>query len=224
VFKIKICGITSAADARMVVKAGADAIGLNFYRQSPRFVSYSFAAEIAKAVHEQLVVVGVFVNHSVAEIARTVADVGLDYCQLHGDERPELMRDLPPDTKIIRAIRVDCMALHDCTSEVRSWRDFGVSAILVDPKVNNQYGGTGRQFDWGVVRELNIGSPLILAGGLNRENVSTAIELIRPTAVDVASGVELAPGKKDPVLLAGFVEQAKLAFNRLNSVANRVER
>jgi phosphoribosylanthranilate isomerase len=224
VFKIKICGITSVTDARMVLNAGADAIGLNFYRQSPRFVSCDVAAEIAKAVNEQLVIVGVFVNHSVVEIAHTVADVGLDFCQLHGDERPELMRDLPPNTKIIRAVRVDCTALDDCRSEVRSWRDFGASAILVDPKVNNQYGGTGRQFDWGIVRELNIRAPLILAGGLNRDNVSHAIEVVRPTAVDVASGVELALGIKDPVLLAGFVEQARSALDRLKSVANQGER
>jgi len=173
------------------------------------------AKEIVSSTRGRIAAVGVFVNHRVGEIQQLTMELGLDFCQLHGDETPELLRELVLTTRVIRAIRVSDDSLGNCQHEFRKWRDAGAAAILLDPKVDGQFGGSGVQMDWNVVQQMGINLPLILAGGLNQDNVARAIQLVRPAAVDVASGVESAPGKKDRQRVLEFVAQATAAFQKL---------
>jgi phosphoribosylanthranilate isomerase len=216
-FRIKICGITNSSDARSAVAAGADAIGLNFFRKSRRFVEPEIARTIAASLPASVTKVGVFVNHSAGEIAEISKLVGLDYIQLHGDEQPQLLVELPTDVGIVRAHRCtkDGLAplaqyLNECRSNGRA-----PDAVLIDADAGAEFGGTGELADWALVahdRVLLAGLPLILAGGLTPSNVSAAIAAVHPDAVDVASGVEREPGFKDEELVAQFISVAKLAF------------
>lgn len=202
---VKVCGVTSAGDARMAAEAGADAIGLVFWPKSPRAVGIAAARRIAAAVAAPVVRVGVFVDAAAAEIVRIVEAVGLDLVQLHGDERPELLEQLP--RRAWKALRVGAGLT---AGDVAPWAR--AAGLLLDARVPGTPGGTGRSFDWtmtAAVRE-RIGF-LVLAGGLDASNVGRAVAVARPDGVDVSSGVESAPGRKDAAKVRAFVEAARSA-------------
>jgi phosphoribosylanthranilate isomerase len=237
-FRIKICGITNVEDATAAVDAGADAIGLNFYDKSPRFVANSEAARIAGFVRGfcatekrpggPIAIVAVVVNKPLEEI-RALMDRKsgwLKVFQLHGDEPPSVMpyfgktmsSPLPTtDWRLIRARRFNddgvAAIAHDLDACASAGRR--PDAVLVDALSPNRYGGTGETVSWVGLADHKkwLGdTPLILAGGLTPDNVAEAIRIVRPAAVDVASGVESAPGKKDPHKVRDFIAAAKTAF------------
>ncbi|MEO8493595.1 MAG: phosphoribosylanthranilate isomerase [Planctomycetota bacterium] len=221
-FKIKICGINSVKDAQLVGLAGADAVGLNFYDQSPRYVNLDTAQKVIGVLRPNVKRVGLFVNSAADDINRIAEQLQLDYIQLHGDEPPELLAELS-ERPIIRAFRfgeagADEIArfLEACGSGRRP------DAILVDALKPGEYGGTGEVVDWDAVsnaRGVLGGLPLVLAGGLTPFNVANAVAKVRPDAVDTASGVETRPANKDPMLVRAFVNAAKKAFQQLESSA-----
>jgi len=205
-FRVKVCGITNWADARLALDAGADAVGFNFCRASPRYVSPAKAQRIIRRLPKEAVVVGVFVNRLPADVARIARMLRLDFVQLHGEESPGEVADLVGAHRVIRALRVTPRF------RVEVFRKFpGVAAFLLDGFHKESRGGTGQPFDWTIARRAARFGPIILAGGLNPENVAGAIRIARPTAVDVASGVEARPGKKDPARVREFVKQVKKA-------------
>jgi len=220
VFRVKICGITSVADATTVVRVGADAIGLNFYSKSPRSVDVPQAQEIVGALPNGVTRVGVFVNSPAAEVAQIFDQVGLNVIQLHGDEPPEMLALLSP-RPVIRAFRCRDVGFGPLFEYVGACRlgGYSLEAVLIDAYQPGSYGGTGRVADWSRVPELRkelTDMPLILAGGLRPGNVAEAIRIARPSAVDTASGVESSPGRKDEELVRGFVINATTAFARLD--------
>jgi len=211
---IKICGVTSVDDAIMIATAGANAIGLNFYAKSKRYISPEAAREIRDAVADQMAVVGVFVNSSASEVADIAKQVGLNIVQFHGDESADLMADfhrLCPDVGIVRAFRVGIdgtAALQQSLDELTA-ADVPLTAILVDALVAGEYGGTGQQVDPQLLQNRpTTWPPVILAGGLTPTTVSAAIQAVRPWGVDTASGVELSPGVKCPLQVQQFVRVA----------------
>jgi phosphoribosylanthranilate isomerase len=217
IFQIKICGITSAGDALAAARAGADAIGLNFWPQSRRFVPRNTAREIVSAMPSDVTKVGVFVNSTPAEIAAIVDEVGLEWIQLHGDEPPEVLAKLLPRLPILRAFRCGENGLTPLIQYLTESKVNGRApdAVLIDANAAGDFGGTGRVADWARIaqdRNLLGGLPLILAGGLASQNVAAAIAAVRPDAVDVASGVEIRLGVKDAVLIENFVAAARAAF------------
>ena len=219
-FLVKICGITNIDDACATVDAGAGAIGFNFFTQSCRFVDIEIAQQIAAAVPPHVLKVGVFVNHSAREITETVERAGLDAVQLHGDEVPELLQQLPEPLQIIRAHRCGRDGLSPLFDYLEACRGMGrlPDALLIDADAGTNYGGSGERADWDrIVRERGgLGMlPLILAGGLTPKNVAAAIAAVRPDGVDVASGVELEPGYKDTTLITNFVATAREAFSEM---------
>jgi phosphoribosylanthranilate isomerase len=211
-FQVKVCGVTTPGDADRAVALGADAVGVNFYRDSRRRVDEGTAREIVAAVGNRAEVVAVFVNESPDAIASLCARLGITRVQLHGDESPE-------DAARLALWRMK--AVHaGGKADLRPLRGYPCEAYLVDAGAPGEYGGTGRSLDWPSLRDrIGIllersggkapGRPWVLAGGLTPGNVERAIALARPDAVDVASGVESAPGRKDPVKVAAFVERAK---------------
>jgi len=214
-FRVKICGITSVEDAQLAAAAGADAIGLNFYSGSPRFCPAEQAKAISAAVGPRVCKVGVFVNASADEIRQVVESVQLDLVQLHGDETPELLRSIRP-LGVVRAFRVsDDLStaseyLRQCHALMCVPR-----MVLVDAARAGQYGGTGATLDWNWLGKNRVhlgGLPLVLAGGLNAENVAAAVEAVRPWGVDTASGVESSPGRKSPERVRQFVAAARVAL------------
>ena len=218
-FKTKVCGITSVADARACCAAGVDAIGLNFYVASPRCITVSQAVEIATAVGNEIQLVGLFVNHSVDDVRVIHQKVGLQYVQLHGDEDPGYLRQLK-DLPLIKAFRcrenemaeiIDFLAA--CTT-----LDITLQAILLDAFQLGCYGGSGQRLDWETLANNTHsfgGYRWVLAGGVDADNVAAAITVASPAAVDVASGVEFSPGKKDAELVQRFVTSAIAAFDSL---------
>ena len=216
VFRIKICGITSIEDARVVVDAGADAIGLNFYDQSQRYVELPLAQQLVEVVPGHVVKVGVFVNASSDEVCSTFDRLTLDLIQLHGDESPEFLAELK-DRPVMRAFRIDQRKLNHVMEYLDQCHRLNCSPrmVLMDASEPGQFGGTGKLTHWPTVASVQdrLGDiPLVLAGGLDAENVGEAISAVRPHAVDSASGVEDQPGKKDAHRVAAFVEAAKAAF------------
>jgi phosphoribosylanthranilate isomerase len=203
---VKICGITNGTDARRAVKAGADFLGFNFYRKSPRYIEPARARRIARRLPGKVKVVGVFVDESekaMLEIARTV---GLDFLQLHGDESPELVSRLKRTLPVIKAIRV-----RNSFRPAKLARFGRSDALLLDSFDRRRHGGTGKTCAWDVARRANRFGKIFLAGGLNSENVANAIRAARPYAIDVCSGVEAKPGKKDPALLKALMQAVKTA-------------
>lgn len=198
--RVKICGVTTVEDARVCAAAGADAVGLNFWPGSKRCVGVANAAAIVRALAESVVKVGVFVDAGRAEIERTIAAVGLDMVQLHGDETPDDCVGL--SVPVIKAIRVG----ESLESPAAVADRYAVDYVLLDAAE----GGSGRVFDWR--RAFGVASGrLFLAGGLRPENVADAVRLVKPYAVDTASGVESSPGQKDPRRVREFIENAKHA-------------
>jgi phosphoribosylanthranilate isomerase len=205
--RVKICGITNLEDAREAVRLGAWAIGLNHHERSPRRCDPATAAEIGSELHRRCEVAGVFVNPTLDEVERAVADAGLSIVQLNGDEGPSFCTEAARRTgaKVIKAIHVRSAA------DVRGAELYRTDFHMFDTRHEELRGGTGETFDWELLAGRQSEVPAILAGGLRPENVAAAIETTRPFAVDVASGVEAEPGRKDHALLAGFIDAARAA-------------
>jgi len=199
--KVKICGITNWTDARRAVTAGADFLGFNFYPPSPRYISPAKARRIVRRLPERITVVGVFVNEPEEKMLRIARAVGLDYLQLHGDESPELISRLKPAFPVIKALRV-----QESFRSAQLARFKRASAFLLDGFQPRRYGGTGKTFNWTVARRAKTGRKIFLAGGLTPQNVAAAIRAARPYAVDVCSGVEARPGKKDPARVKAMMQ------------------
>jgi phosphoribosylanthranilate isomerase len=204
--KVKICGITNWTDARRAVEAGAQFLGFNFYRLSPRYIQVAAARRIIRRLPDGIAAVGVFVNESEANMLAIARRVGLDYLQLHGDEPPEQVARLKREIAVIKAIRVrDSFRPKQLDSFGRA------SAILLDGFDARRHGGTGKTFDWNLARGSNGSRRIFLAGGLTPENVAEAIRVARPYAVDVCSGVEARPGRKDPARIVALMWAVKAA-------------
>jgi phosphoribosylanthranilate isomerase len=202
---VKICGITSVADGLVAAEAGADAIGLMFYEPSPRNLSVAAAAQIARELPPFLTKVGVFVNPSEELVIRAIGECGLQIAQFHGDETPEFCAQFPVMT--LKAFRI-----RDAES-LRALSAYQTDAWLLDAHTPGKLGGTGATFNWQLAIEAKkLGRPIFLAGGLTPENVADAIRRVEPYAVDVSSGVESAPGKKDHAKIRAFVHAAKTAL------------
>jgi phosphoribosylanthranilate isomerase len=201
--RIKICGITNLEDALLAAALGADALGFIFYAKSPRQVPPETARAIIAHLPPFVAAVGVFVDEDVAVVQDLATRVGLDWVQLHGAESPEYCRSL--GCRVIKAFRI-----QDDTSlrQVEPYRD-AARALLLDTYKKGQVGGTGEVFDWHLAREAKKYGRIILAGGLTAANVAQAIATAQPDAVDVASGTEAAPGKKDPAKLRAFFKAMK---------------
>lgn len=196
--RVKICGITRAQDALQAVKHGADAIGLVFYPKSPRNVSAAQAAEIVSQIPAFVTVVGLFVDAEPAFIQEVISSVKLDLLQFHGDETPSACRQY--SRPYMKAIRV-----KNGTNLVQYAADYAdARALLLDAFAEGVPGGTGLVFDWSLIPQ-NLPLPIVLAGGLNAENVGVAIEQVRPYAVDVSGGVEASKGIKDAAKIAAFM-------------------
>jgi phosphoribosylanthranilate isomerase len=201
--KIKICGITNLDDALLAVELGADALGFIFYPPSKRAVTVPVAADICNALPPFVSKVGVFVDELEYEIEKALSECLLTGLQFHGDEPPGFCQKFP--AKSIKAIRV-----KDAGSLVAA-QEYDVDALLLDTYTATESGGTGKTFDWALAKKAQelLTPPIILSGGLNPANVAEAIRQVQPYAVDVASGVEREPGRKDPEKLRRFFEACK---------------
>lgn len=208
--RIKICGITSLADARDAEAIGAWAIGLNFWSGSPRLCDRAVAVEIGSALKRRLEVVGVFVNPTLAELAQTAEAVGLTAVQLHGDEGPAFCTEAARRTgcRVIKAVRVRSGA------DIQALMPFRTDYHLLDSYVRGRRGGSGETFEWELARTHRGPLPVILSGGLRPENVAEAIAAVQPFAVDVASGVEESPRRKDRNKLQAFAAAVATATPR----------
>jgi phosphoribosylanthranilate isomerase len=218
-FRIKVCGITGAEDAAMSAAAGADALGLNFYAGSPRYVGSQLAEAIVSSLPSGVLKVGLFVNAPVERVCATFDQLGLDLIQLHGDEPPEYLAALE-GRPVVRAFRVRCGELPEVANYLRRCRQMGClpRLCLMDSYQTGRYGGTGSTAAWEELRRYpdeDWNPPMVLAGGLTAENVAEAVRVVQPHAVDVASGVESSPGRKDARLVARFVEAAKRALEKV---------
>lgn len=198
--KVKVCGITNLEDALGAAEAGADALGFNFYARSPRYIAPEAARGIISELPPAIFCVGVFVNEeSPAAVARTAAAAGVGAVQLHGDESPEYCAVLG-EWRVIKALRVGKDFSPDEATK------YPVESILLDAFSASARGGTGETFDWKLARETRaVVAEVYLAGGLTPENVAGAIAAVEPYAVDVCSGVEHAPGRKDGARVRAFI-------------------
>ena len=199
--KVKICGITTLDDALMAVEAGADALGFVFFEKSPRYLGPEAAAAIIARMPPLVQVVGLFVNAELDFVNRTADSCGLDIVQLHGDESPAYCRLVR--RRVMKAFRVRG------PESLESLADYQVAAYLLDAYSPNAYGGTGARFDWDCALAAKERGPIVLAGGLDPDNVASAVAKVAPYAVDVSSGVESSPGRKDPEKVTLFLAEAK---------------
>ncbi|MEA2252503.1 MAG: phosphoribosylanthranilate isomerase [Solirubrobacteraceae bacterium] len=203
--RIKLCGITSLADARLAVEAGAWAIGCIMWTGSPRACDPAEAARIAAELRRRVEVVGVFVNAPLAEVTGMVDGLGLTMVQLHGDEGPAYCGEVARRTgaKVMKAAAVRLGA------DIQALEAFHTDLHLLDAHRPGMRGGTGETFDWELVRTRRSSIPLVLSGGLTADNVGAAIAAVHPYAVDAASGTEASPGVKDPEKLHAFVSAVR---------------
>jgi len=204
--KIKICGITNLEDAKGAVAAGADALGFVMYRKSPRWVDLSLVKGIVKELPPFVLPVGVFVNEEAGTVRALMDECGFALAQLHGDESPLYCQHLGrPALKALRLKDRDTiLTLAGFQGQAN------VRGFVIDAYSDQAYGGTGQTVDWALAQEVARSAPIILAGGLTPENVAEAIKTVRPYGVDVSSGVEKTPGKKDPDKVKAFIEAARL--------------
>jgi phosphoribosylanthranilate isomerase len=213
--RIKICGVTTREDALLVAALGADALGLNFYPGSPRYVPPAVAVEIVRALPPFIEPVALFVNDPLSRACEVARDLGpVRTVQWHGEE-PEPCPD--PAFRFIPAFPVrDAGDLARVTRYLEVCRDLDrmPAAVLLDGHAPGQYGGTGRPAPWGLLADFRPGVPVILAGGLTPENVAEAVRVVRPYGVDVAGGVEAAPRRKDPEKVRRFLENARATLTR----------
>jgi phosphoribosylanthranilate isomerase len=201
--KVKVCGITNYTDAEMALDYGADALGFNFFPSSPRYIRPENARRIICCLPPFVVAVGLFVNVAEPEqVAETARRAGIQVIQLHGDETPKYCRALT-DWPLIKALRIGPDGIPE------SIHSYLVQAFLLDAKDDVLFGGTGKSFDWSIAKDLQQNRPIILAGGLRPDNVREAIRIVQPYGVDVCSGVESSPGKKDPDKLQEFMSEVR---------------
>ena len=204
--RVKICGITSGADAQAAVDAGANLLGFNFYPKSPRHIEEDQAAEIRRKLPKRVKAVGIFVNWLPADVIALASSLRLDSVQLHGDEPPETVAEIAPVVPVIKAFRVEA------EFPLTTLKEYDLAfAFLFDAAHTGQYGGSGWATDWDVARRASAKHRIILAGGLKVENVAAAVRIVRPYGIDVASGVESRPGKKDRGLMREFVQEVRRA-------------
>ena len=202
--QVKICGVTNVADALAAAAAGADMIGLNFYDGSPRFISVPTAAEISRALPPFVLRVGVFVNPAEELVMRAIGESNLSLLQFHGDEPSDFCTQF--GLMSVKALRVQN------AESLKQLENFHTDAFLLDAHSKSGLGGTGEKFNWDLAVEAQkFGKPIFLAGGLTPENVADAVRKVRPFAVDVASGVESAPGKKDHAKVKAFIQAVRSA-------------
>ena len=196
--QVKICGVTNVADALAAAEAGADMIGLNFYEKSPRYISFATASEISRALPPFVLRVGVFVNPEESQVVEAIAACGLNLLQFHGDEDSDFCTQF--GLMSVKALRV-----RDAES-LQTLENFNTDAFLLDAYSKSGLGGTGEKFNWDLaVAAQKFGKPIFLAGGLTPENVADAVRQVQPFAVDVSSGVESAPWKKDAAKVRAFI-------------------
>ncbi len=204
-FRVKICGITNAYDLRMVEESGADAAGFVFFRRSKRYVDFEQCAEMVKAETPSVLLVGVFVNEDPAVINRIAGLVGLGCVQLSGDEDERCVKEI--DVPVIKVIR------PSSADDVKKGEQFPSEYIMFDSPLPGSFGGTGRQFDYSLILEAGIKRKFLLAGGLTPDNVMDVVSRVGPVGVDVSTGVEMFPGKKDPRKVREFVTRALEALS-----------
>jgi phosphoribosylanthranilate isomerase len=204
--RVKICGITKLEDAKLSAELGAHAIGLNFYDASPRCITPFAASELVRKLPMFVAPVGVFVNWASDPIVALCKAVGLSAAQLHGDETAQIVDGVARRLPVIKALR---LGQGTSTPDFSSFRS--ASAFLLDSALSGHYGGTGTTGNWHLARAAAQSHRIILAGGLTPENVGEAIRIVRPYAVDVTSGVEARPGKKDPAKLRSFFDEVARA-------------
>jgi len=199
---IKICGITNLDDAHAAVAAGADILGFNFYKPSPRYIAPESAREIINTLPDSILTVGVFVNEGSPDAVRSIANQsGVKAVQLHGDESPDYCRML---NSVIKTFSVSG------NFDIKQLESYEVDAIMLDTKDNRLRGGTGRVFDWSIAQQVSQLIPkLYLAGGLSPENITEAIEMVQPYAVDACSSLEDKPGIKNHERMRVFVSKVR---------------
>jgi len=203
--KVKVCGITNVSDAAASVDAGCDALGFVFYKKSPRYVSPAVAARIIHELPAGTLAMGVFVNAHEKTVRRIAGLCGLDILQFHGNESVEFCSRFK-DYKVIKAFRVKNKLDGE---KIAGYKTF---AYLFDTYVASQAGGTGRRFDWKLIRSLrDLKRPIFLSGGLTAENVCEAVKIARPDWVDASSSLEISAGKKDHAKVKAFIRSAKKA-------------
>jgi phosphoribosylanthranilate isomerase len=202
--RVKICGITNAADALAAIDVGANLLGFNFYSKSPRHITEAEAAKIRPQLPKKVDAVGIFVNAPPADVAALCKLLKLDAVQLHGDESPKTVAEVARSIPVYKAFRVEPDFPLGTLDEYPE-----AFAFLFDAAYTGQYGGTGRTTDWDVARRAAVGRRIILAGGLKVENVAAAVRIVRPYGIDVASGVESKPGKKDHGRMREFIEEVR---------------
>ncbi|MDO8525029.1 MAG: phosphoribosylanthranilate isomerase [Candidatus Omnitrophota bacterium] len=207
--KIKICGITNKVDALSASDLGVDMLGFVFYKKSKRYVTPALAEDIINELPPFIGRVGVFVDEKREDVFRIAEDAGLDILQFHGNETPEYCGSFRPDYKVIKAFRVQKR------SDLKNVNDYDTDYYLFDTYDSGRAGGTGKKFDWAILKDFEILKPMILSGGLKPDNVENVIKELAPFAVDVSSGVESAPGKKDIALLKKFVANARKGLSNV---------
>ncbi|MFH1790453.1 MAG: phosphoribosylanthranilate isomerase [Candidatus Omnitrophota bacterium] len=202
--KVKICGLTNADDAVKAEDEGADFLGFIFFSKSPRAVSPKKVSSIVRALGGRALKVGLFLDQDLTYVLERARECGLDMVQLHGGESPDYVREVKNEFKVIKTFRIGS------SSDAEKTKGYGVADyFLFDTLKPGVPGGTGEVFDWGLIEGVKFDRPVFLAGGLKPSNVRQAIERVKPYAVDVASGVEAAPGKKDHRLIKEFIYAAK---------------
>jgi phosphoribosylanthranilate isomerase len=204
--KVKICGITNWKDAKHAIHEGADLLGFNFFERSPRYIEPARARRIVRRLPKRVSAVGVFVNEGERRILEIARAVGLDYLQLHGDETPATVARLERSFPVIKAVRV---RKPFRAARLARFRD--ANALLLDGFDRRLRGGTGKTFDWAIARRAKRRGRIFLAGGLTPENIGQAIRAAKPYAVDVCSGVESRPGKKDAGRMNKLMSAVKAA-------------
>jgi phosphoribosylanthranilate isomerase len=197
--QIKICGITNREDALLAAECGVDALGFIFYPASPRHVTPDTARAIIQDLPDGIVRVGVFVNQDASEVNEITVFCGVDLIQLHGDESPDYCRRFPAE-RLIKAIS------FQAESDLEALARYPVKAVLLDHREAGKYGGTGKAANWDLAGRISAIYPLILAGGLHDGNIEAAIRIVGPDAVDLNSGVEEFPGKKDPEKIKRIID------------------
>jgi phosphoribosylanthranilate isomerase len=202
--EIKICGITNMEDAVMAFAYGADALGFIFYEKSPRYVSPETAMRIIRNLPDDISKVGVFVNHDIHAVRQIYEFCGLDLIQLHGDESPAYCREFS------QSILIKAISPRN-EEDLGIVKRYGVKAVIIDARESGLYGGTGKKSNWELAAKLKEMHLLVLSGGLNAGNILEGIRTVSPHAVDVNSGVELSPGKKDPKQVQSMIETVHAA-------------
>ncbi len=204
--KVKICGITNAEDAAAAVAAGADALGFVLYRKSPRFIEPALARQIVMSLPPLVIPVGVFVDEEQQTVRNLMDDCGLTIAQLHGNESAIYCKEL--GRTVLKALRVKDRSTFLSLAEYRGRA--GVRGFVLDAFSDQAYGGTGQVIDWNLAAEVAKAASVLLAGGLTPDNVEKAIQAVKPYGVDVSSGVEREPGKKDHEKVRAFIHAARV--------------